>query len=154
MYYVTHPITAGNGRNVVYETHACERAAAVHVQAALSIAEARWRWDAPLPSPCADNGQADFQDLFVTPSQTLPVVIGEFGPATDVSDMALPDAEALMQLCNTKRLPWLAWTLHMRCPPNLLVDNSNAGCGAGMPLQLTPWGTKVKTYLAMPVGPA
>ena len=60
----------------------------------------------------------------------------------------------LMQLCNTQRMPWLAWTLHMRCPPNLLVDNSNAGCGAGMPLQLTPWGTKVKTYLAMPAGPA
>ncbi|EFN55667.1 expressed protein [Chlorella variabilis] len=61
--------------------------------------------------------------------------------------MTLADAEALMQLTRTLGLPWTAWNLHMRCPPDMLVDLSSNGCGIGMPLQLTAWGSLVKTYL-------
>jgi hypothetical protein len=92
----------------------------------------------------ADNTQADFQSLFISPANSLPVVIGEFGPS---STMTLADAELLMLQCNNLGLPWLAWTLHQRCPPNLLVDKSNQGCGEGMALQLTGWGAKVQQYL-------
>jgi hypothetical protein len=41
-----------------------------------------------------------------------------------------------------------AWTFHMRCDPNLLVDNSGGGCGAGMTLAPTSWGNVLKTGLA------
>jgi hypothetical protein len=150
----------------------------------------------------ADNVATDFQQLFVVPSQTIPVHIGEFGPALD---MTLADAEALMQRTQALGIPWTAWNLHMRCgnitvvqavcvlwtrwlavafitcqhpamhgggapgaakrclltmevtvracvascrcPPNLLVDNSNGGCGLAMPLQLTQYGQLVKQYL-------
>ena len=33
------------------------------------------------------------------------------------------------------------------CRPDMLVDLSSNGCGIGMPLQLTAWGSLVKTYL-------
>ncbi|EFN55972.1 hypothetical protein CHLNCDRAFT_145302 [Chlorella variabilis] len=114
-YYMTHPITAGQGLNVVYETHPY-------------------------------NIAADFQSLFINPAASLPVIIGEFGPAT-ISDMTMAHAETLMQQCNALGLPWLAWTLHMRCPPSLLQDLSNNGCGISMPLQLSDWGKLVKQYL-------
>lgn len=29
----------------------------------------------------------------------------------------------------------------------MLVDNSAGGCGIGMPLQLTAWGSLVRSYL-------
>lgn len=94
----------------------------------------------------ADNIAADFQSLFINPAASLPVIIGEFGPAT-ISDMTMAHAETLMQQCNALGLPWLAWTLHMRCPPSLLQDLSNNGCGISMPLQLSDWGKLVKQYL-------
>lgn len=113
-YYVTHPITAGDGFNVVYETHPY-------------------------------NPSADFAALWVNPSKKLPVLIGEFGPVDGY--MTSADAEALMQTANSLGIPWTAWTLHMRCPPSLLQDLSNYGCGVGMPLRLTAWGELIKKYL-------
>ncbi|PRW39381.1 Cation efflux system related [Chlorella sorokiniana] len=88
-YYVTHPITAGSGVNVAYETHPY-------------------------------NPAADFASLWVKPAQKLPVYIGEFGPVD--GSMTSADAETLMQTANSLGIPWTAWTLHMRCPPNLLQD--------------------------------
>lgn len=54
---------------------------------------------------------------------------------------------SIQQTANLLGVPWTAWTLHMRCPPNLIQDFSNYGCGEGMPLQLTAWGQLVKKYL-------
>ncbi len=54
----------------------------------------------------------------------------------------------LMARAETAGVSYLAWTFHMRCPPNLLVDNSNGGCGVGMTLTPTDWGTQLKTRLA------
>ena len=51
------------------------------------------------------------------------------------------------QTANSLGIPWTAWTLHMRCPPSLLQDLSNYGCGVGMPLRLTAWGELIKKYL-------
>jgi hypothetical protein len=80
----------------------------------------------------------------VNPAQTLPVYIGELGPALD---MTLADAEACMQRASQLGIPWTAWSMHMRCPPNMLVDQSSGGCGIAMPLQLTQYGQRVKAYL-------
>jgi endoglucanase len=114
-YYLTHPITAGGGVNIAYETHVY-------------------------------NPPSDFADLFETPSATLPVVIGEFGPA----NMSEGDCAALMESAELHGVPYLAWTFHMRCAPNLIVDNSAGGCGVDMTLTPTSWGNVLKSRLAQP----
>lgn len=98
----------------------------------------------PEPPP-ADDPASEFDRLFVNPAQTLPVYIGELGPAADM--MTLADAEACMQRASQLRIPWTAWSMHMRCPPNMLVDQSSGGCGIAMTLQLTQYGQRVKAYL-------
>jgi len=82
-----------------------------------------------------------YQSMFVDPAQTLPVIIGEFGTEAP---------ETLMDLATANDIPHLAWTFHMRCPPNLLVDNSSAGCGSGMTLEPSSWGTTIKDRFALP----
>jgi hypothetical protein len=84
------------------------------------------------------NPASDFDALFVAPSRTLPVIIGEFGPLE--GSMRLADCQALMARARALDIPHLGWTFHMRCPPNMLVDHSGNGCGAGMPLEPTAWG--------------
>lgn len=114
-YYVAHPITAGGGENIVYETHVY-------------------------------NPTSDFQAQFLTPAQTLPVIIGEFGPSDGY--MTTTDCENLMDEATDHDIPHLAWTFHMRCDPNLLVDNSGGGCGEDMTLTPTAWGTLLQSRLA------
>jgi hypothetical protein len=87
------------------------------------------------------DAASDFNALFEVPGQTLPVIIGEFGEQ---------DADALMQRAEAAEIPYLAWSFHGRCPPNLLVDNSGGGCGVGMDLVPTAFGQKLKTRLATP----
>jgi hypothetical protein len=113
-YYLNHPITAGDGKNIAYEVHVYD-------------------------------DQSLFDDRFVTPSQTLPVIIGEFGPAQGYMNMN--DCEELMKQADQLNIPYLAWTFHMRCPPNLLVDNSGGKCGVDMELIPTEWGKLLKTHL-------
>jgi endoglucanase len=93
------------------------------------------------------NSEDEFEELFEIPSESLPVIIGEFGPL----DMTMADSAALMARAEALEIPYLAWTFHQRCPPNLLVDHSEAGCGVGMPLEPTPWGEMLMERLAAPV---
>ena len=76
------------------------------------------------------------------------MVIGEFGPATGY--MTLDDCTQLMDRAEAVDVPYLGWTFHMRCPPNLLVDSSGGGCGVGMPLEPTAWGQLLRDRLAPP----
>lgn len=116
-YYVDHPITAGGGENVAYETHVY-------------------------------NPAARFDDLVARPSKRLPIVIGEMGNREDADvTMSLADCRALWDLADRLEIPWLAWTFHGNCPPNLLVERKET-CGAGMPLTPSPWGRAVKERLA------
>jgi endoglucanase len=112
-YYITHPITAGGGVNIAYETHVY-------------------------------NPASDFDALFVTPSQTLPVIVGEFGV---VSGMTAEDCGLLMDQAEALQIPYTAWTFHMRCPPNLIEDSSGGGCGVGMDLTPTSWGVQLRDQL-------
>jgi hypothetical protein len=107
-YYVTHPITAGGGTNIAYETHVYDPA-------------------------------SEFAKLFENPGKTIPVIIGEFGEQ---------DVDALMQRAEAAEISYIAWAFHGRCPPNLLVDNSSGGCGVGMTLTPSAFGTKLKTRMA------
>jgi hypothetical protein len=117
-YYVDHPITAGDGENIAYETHAY-----IH--------------------------EEEFEEIWVGPSATLPVIVGEFGPSEYSNDS---DCVAVMDEAEARDIPWLAWTFHMRCDPSLLVDNTGDGdgCGFGMDLVPSQWGTVIKDRLASP----
>ncbi len=92
------------------------------------------------------NATSDFDELFIDPAQTLPVIIGEYGHHTY---MTLEDCENLMVEARTLEIPHLAWTFHMRCPPNLLVDYSEGGCGVGMKLDPTEWGSVIIKHLGI-----
>jgi endoglucanase len=115
-YYVSHPITAGGGVNIAYETHV---------------------YDHP----------DQFSVLFEQPAQTLPVIIGEYGPANGF--MTEADCSELITRARAAQVPHLAWTFHHKCPPNLLVQTGDS-CGVGMALQPTSWGSLLKSALAQP----
>lgn len=96
------------------------------------------------------NSPADYNRMVVVPKQTLPVVIGEFGPIDDASFgalMSLADCQTLIDLANTHKVPWLGWAFHHRCPPDMIQDHSNGGAGVGMPIVATTWGNLVKDNL-------
>jgi endoglucanase len=128
-YWLSNPLTAGGGTNIAYEVHPYNR-------------------------------EAEFDALVVQPAKRLPVIIGEFGPAGDGSSvyMTESDAEELMRVAEANDIPYLAWSFHQRCPPNLLEDEGQAGydgcgfVGAGTVYRWPPtaWGTRVKNRLAQP----
>jgi len=118
-YYIDHPITAGDGVNILYETHIF-------------------------------NPQSALAQLLVNPAQSLPVLIGAFGPSESPQrQMTVSDAQALIAEAERQGASWVAWSFHMRCAPSsLLVDLSEAGCGVSMPLQPSPWGQVVQDQLS------
>jgi hypothetical protein len=77
------------------------------------------------------------------------VIIGEFGPIDEpgVATMTLGDCQELMRQADAAQVPYLGWTFHGRCPPNLLQDNSNGGCGIGAALVPTAWGVLLRDHL-------
>jgi len=119
-FYVEHPIAAGGGANIAYETHPYSAA-------------------------------SELDRLIVAPSQHLPVLIGEFGPNDFGSrdfHMTYEDARAVIEVAERERIPYAAFSFHMRCPPNLLVDRSDANCGVDMPLEPTAvWGEMLRDAL-------
>jgi hypothetical protein len=117
-YYEGHPITAGGGVNIAYETHVY-------------------------------NPASRFDALVTRPAKTLPVIIGELGVASREATMSELDCTKLMDLAESLEVPWLAYTFHTNCPPNLLVTHENT-CGVGVPLDPSPWGRIVKERLARP----
>jgi endoglucanase len=118
-YYLDHPITAGGGGNIAYETHVYNRA-------------------------------TRFDDLVTRPARKLPVIVGEFGPRQDQDVTMFPDdCKRLMDLAEKLDVPWIAWTFHTNCPPNLLVERKET-CGVGAPLEPSAWGRVVKSRLAHP----
>ncbi|AKU99221.1 Endoglucanase celA precursor [Labilithrix luteola] len=116
-YYMDHPITAGDGVNIAYETHIYDRPA---------------RFDA----------------LVKRPASKLPIFIGEVGPVDDDSAKMLPDdIVKLWDLAESLEVPWMAYTFHTNCPPNLLLELKDT-CGVGASLEPSPWGRMVKQRLA------
>ena len=98
------------------------------------------------------NHATDFDMLLVQPHQTLPIVIGEYGPADGYMDDS--DIMQLWQVAQDNEIPHIAWAFHMRCPPNLLEDSASDGCGldaaTGYDFPRTAWGDLLFDYLATP----
>ncbi len=118
-YYVAHPITAGGGANVAYETHIYNS-----------------------PAEFASL-------LLVAPTRSIPVIVGEFGPINDEwHKAAVNDMQTLMDMAKANNIPHLAWTFHQYCPPNLIADtpgvtwntNSTTPNWIGMPIFPTDFG--------------
>lgn len=117
-YYVDHPITAGGGTNIAYETH------------------------------CYDH-QDKFEERYINPSEHIPVVIGEFGPAVIGGQlyMTLEECQLMMDDAEDLQISFAAWSFHQRCPPRLLVDSTGSGPGFGMAIVPTEWGELLKDQL-------
>jgi len=116
-YYVDHPITAGKGVNIAYETHVYNR-------------------------------PGRFEELVGRPARSIPVVIGEVGPQNDDHvHMSPEDVTKLWDIAERSDVPWLAWSFHNNCPPNLVTERKNQ-CIAGAPLEPTLWGRMLKSRLA------
>jgi len=115
-YYIEHPITAGGGANVAYETHVYNR-------------------------------PTRFEELVLRPSRKLPVIIGEMGPQHDDHVTMFPeDCEKLWNLAEKHDVPWIAWSFHNNCPPNMLLERKGQ-CVANASLEPSPWGRMVKHRL-------
>jgi len=103
----------------------------------------------------AYNPPSDFNALFVNPGKTLPVLIGEFGYS---QYQTIAQAQQLMEVAEANEIPWIAWSFHQRCDPNLIADKGGsgydgcgfAGAGTTYTWPVTDWGKAVKDRLAMP----
>ena len=130
-----HPITAGGGVNVAYETHIYNSPGDF---AALLLLAA--------PGP-----------------RTIPVIIGEFGPIIDDGwhSATVADMQTLIDMANANSIPHLAWTFHQYCHPNLIANqpgmawdhNSIPADWHGMPIYPTDFGQLLINNWA-PAGPA
>jgi len=88
------------------------------------------------------NPKEDFDRFFLDASESLPVIVGEFGPFSNMDD---EDIKELVKVCRQRGIPWIAWTLHQACPPNLLEELPGDQCGGSNPMPLNPsnWGNLV-----------
>lgn len=97
------------------------------------------------------NPATDFDRLIVQPSATLPILIGEYGPAGTMTD---PDIVALWATAQAHDVPYIGWAFHQRCPPNLLQDTASDGCGLAAATHYafprTAWGDKLFAHLQTP----
>ena len=97
------------------------------------------------------NPASLLETQLVEPARRLPVIVGEFGPVSKVSTMTLADCTKLMSTAQANDIPWLAWSFHFRCPPDLLQDFSNESCGVDSPLVATgDWGALLEKQLLTP----
>jgi len=128
-YYITHPITAGGGANVIYETHVYNH-----------------QFEATFP----------FSRLFEIPSQTLPVIIGEFGP-DPTGYMSVSDLVPMMDSAEAHQVPYLGWYFQDNsCQPGMLSSEVLGHFNERVCLDLIPapnWGQILKDRLAQNLPP-
>jgi hypothetical protein len=97
------------------------------------------------------NTAADFDSLIVQPSKSLPIMIGEYGPA---GVMMNSDIQTMWTVAQANEVPYIAWAFHGRCAPTMLQDTASDGCGlaasTGYAWPRTAWGDLVHDHLATP----
>jgi endoglucanase len=99
----------------------------------------------------AYNPQEEFEELITVPSRTLPILIGEYGPAAIDGTVLMEesDVRALWTLCKSLEVPHIAWNFHHRCEPDLLRDTGGDGCllSPGYNFPREAWGDMLYEYL-------
>jgi len=94
------------------------------------------------------NHASDFHTLLEVPSATLPMIIGEYGPADPITDS---DIKTLWRTAQELEVPYTAWAFHHTCAPNLLVASASDGCGlsakSGYNFPRTAWGDLLLAHL-------
>jgi hypothetical protein len=97
------------------------------------------------------NTADEFAGLLSEPHASLPILIGEYGPALAMTE---DDIRALWALAQDEEIPYIGWNFHMRCPPNMLEDTAEDGCGlsaeSGYDFPRTAWGDLLRDHLATP----
>ena len=97
------------------------------------------------------NHADELDALLTVPAQTLPIIIGEYGPTPYQTD---DDIRALWTLAQAQEIPYLAWNFHGRCSPTMLQDTATDGCGldeaTGYAFPRTAWGDLFHEHLATP----
>ncbi len=97
------------------------------------------------------NPASDFDSLIVQPSKSLPIMIGEYGPAGSMTDT---DIMTLWTVAQQNGVPYIAWAFHARCAPTMLQDTASDGCGlaasTGYAWPRTAWGDLLHDHLATP----
>jgi len=97
------------------------------------------------------NPATDFDHLIVQPAKTLPILIGEYGPAGNMTDQ---DIMTLWSTAQANEVPYIGWVFHMRCPPNMLQDTASDGCGLDASTDYmwprTAWGDLLFDHLQTP----
>ena len=92
------------------------------------------------------NPASEFQKMVVGPSQDLPMIIGEYGPAY----MSIDDCGELFELAQELKIPLAAWSFHSTARPCLLeyYGKPESVSPTG---RLTPtlvWGNFMKALLS------
>lgn len=95
-----------------------------------------------------------FQEQIFAPATTLPVIIAEFGPVSQINagTQTLIDSITLMAQARAANVSHMAWNFHMNCGPNLLVNELSPDnpCGVDAPLELDPnWGQPWRDAMAI-----
>ncbi len=89
--------------------------------------------------------ESRWNENWLDASQTIPVIIGEFGPVSNY--MTMDDCIQLMDLADDRQIPYAGWSFHHNSNPSMLVDNSNGSMGEGMDLKPNEWGRVVRDHL-------
>ena len=133
-YYAATPITAYGGNNIIYDYHTY-----------------------------FNDATADYNTNLLIPAQTIPVIVGEYGPASTTSSldyqcgsainqagMSVPsDVTNFQSMARAHNIPYLAWAFDENAGPNLLLQPGGACSSSCLTPNYAPttWGNAVQSDL-------
>lgn len=139
-YYASHPITAGNGTNVIYEVHVYDTTETAPVFSAAQN----------IPVIVGEYGPADTNALshydWEAPDYNG---IGQ-------GIFVLEQTAGFVSTCRANRIPFLAWAFSECDSPSMVVSSNgiqcNTACNTNVSLTNTSWGNQVQAELGNSYG--
>lgn len=138
-YYISNPITAGNGVNIIYETHIYD----------YHYAPATLTASASIPIIVGEYGpgdpNADHGYDWATPDY---VAVN--------NNYTLDQTAGFAASCRSLFIPIIAWAFNECDSPSMLISSNNKRCGsacnANVSFLSTSWGQQIQAELANPYG--
>ena len=113
-----------------------------------------------------------YTDSALTAAQSIPVIIGEYGPGDPNADkgydwatpdytavnnnLTLPQVASFVQRCRELYIPVIAWAFNECDSPSMIYPSNGRVCGhacnTNVAFSVTSWGKLVKDDLATPYG--